>query len=74
MTTALDDLSAFLPDWRTHLRAKNCGSRTIDTYRDCVSAFHRWLIANALPTDAAALSRRHVEAFLADLRDRPARH
>jgi site-specific recombinase XerD len=74
MTTGFDDLSAFLPDWRTHLRAKNCGLRTIDTYLDCVNAFRRWLTANSLTTDATVLKRTHVEAFLADLRDRPARH
>jgi len=30
--------------------------------------------ASSLTTDVTALKRSHVEAFLADLRDRPARH
>ena len=71
MSAGFDDLSAFLPDWRTHLRAKNCGLRTIDTYLDCVGAFRNWLTASSLTADVTGLKRTHVESFLADVRDRP---
>src|SRR3954470_20648129 len=75
MTTrveALDDLETLLSDWRTHLRARNRSKATLDSYTRCAAAFRTFLVSRGMPTTAGAITREHVEAFLADLADRVA--
>src|SRR4051794_11914195 len=69
---AVDDLSALLPDWRTHLRARNVAPSTITSYITVGQNFLDWLIQQGMPTIASGITRDHIEAFLADLIDRVA--
>jgi site-specific recombinase XerD len=43
---------------------------TIDSYTRCATAFRAFLIEQGMPTPASAITREHVEAFLAHLADR----
>jgi site-specific recombinase XerD len=67
---ALDDLAVLLPDWRTHLRARNVAPSTIKSYLRVGEALHEYLLAQGMPTTVSALTRDHLEAFLAALTDR----
>lgn len=67
---SLDDLDTLLADWRTHLRARNRSKATIDSYTRCATALRVFLAERGMPTSAGAITREHVEAFLADLADR----
>ncbi|WP_375490362.1 tyrosine-type recombinase/integrase [uncultured Jatrophihabitans sp.] len=69
---AFDDLETLLADWRTHLRARNRSKATIDSYTRCATALRTFLTARGMPTSASAITREHIEAFLADLADRVA--
>src|SRR4051794_4680298 len=69
---AADHLSALLPDWRTHLRARNVARSTITSYTTVGQNFLDWLIQQGMPTTASGITRDHIEAFLADLIDRVA--
>ncbi len=66
----LDDLSVLLPDWRTHLRARNVAPSTIASYLRVGQALHEHLTAHGMPTAVTAITRDHLEAFLAALTDR----
>jgi len=68
---AVDDLSLLLPDWATHLRARNIAPRTIDSYAAVGRDFLTYLRDKGMPTAVSAVRREHIEAFLADLSDRP---
>ncbi len=65
-----DDLTLLLPDWQTHLRARNVAPATIASYLRVGANLLSYLREQGLPTSAAAVSRGHLEAFLADLADR----
>ena len=67
---AVDDLSVLLPDWRTHLRARNVAPRTIASYLEVDRNLLAWLTEAGMPTTASGVRREHVEAFLAALGDR----
>jgi site-specific recombinase XerD len=67
---ALDDLRILLPDWRTHLKARNVAPSTIKSYEACAHNLLAFLSAAGMPTTAGGVHREHVEAFLADLTDR----
>jgi site-specific recombinase XerD len=69
---AVDDLTVLLPDWRTHLRARNVAPSTITSYLRVGENFREYLVGAGLPTTANAISRDHVEAFLAALVERVA--
>src|SRR4051812_16804278 len=71
-TPAIDDLSVLLPDWRTHLRARNVAPSTITSYLTVGQNFLVWLQQQGMPTTASGIAREHVEAFLADLVERVA--
>lgn len=66
----IDDLRTLLPDWRTHLRARNVAPSTIASYERCGTNLVDYLLAKGMPTGAGAIGREHLEAFLADLQDR----
>lgn len=76
MTTQLipdiNDIETLLPDWRRHLRAKNLSAETIDSYLTVGTAFSDYLRNRGMPTDVTAISREHVESYLADMTDRVA--
>jgi site-specific recombinase XerD len=65
-----DDLRVLLPDWRTHLRARNVAPSTIASYLTVGDNLLAYLSAAGMPTTAAGVRREHLEAFLADLGDR----
>lgn len=67
----MDDLSVLLPDWSTHLRARNVAPRTIDSYAAVGRDFLTYLRAKGMPTAVGTIRREHLEAFLADLTERP---
>ncbi len=67
---ALDDLAALLPDWRTHLRARNVAPSTIASYLKVGDNLVTWLHGAGMPTTARGIAREHLEAFLAALADR----
>src|SRR5947209_2595485 len=67
---AIDDLSVLLPDWRTHLRARNVAPSTIASYLKVGDNLLVWLREAGMPTTAGGVAREHLEAFLAALSDR----
>ncbi len=71
-TLAVDDLALLLPDWRTHLRARNVAPSTIASYLTVGGNLLVYLTGKGMPTTAGAVNRDHLEAFLADLSDRVA--
>ena len=73
--TAMDpgDLAELLPDWRRHLRATNRAASTVRRYEKDARSFLAFLTANGMPTQASALTREHLEHFLADEQSRPRR-
>ncbi len=68
----MDDLTVLLPDWRTHLRARNVAPGTINSYLRSGEALHAFLVERGTPTAVGSLTRDHVEAFLAALTERSA--
>ena len=66
-TPAVDDLAGLLPDWSTHLRARNVAPSTIKGYVTVGENLLRYLREQGMPTSASALTRDHLEAFLAAL-------
>ncbi|MEX5721877.1 tyrosine-type recombinase/integrase [Geodermatophilus maliterrae] len=67
---AVDDLSALLPDWRTHLRARNVAPSTIASYLRVGENLLAWLTEAGMPTTASGVAREHLEGFLAALTER----
>lgn len=67
-----DSLALLLPDWQTHLRAKNLSKSTIASYLVVGRTFVEYLTERGMPTGASAVAREHIEAYLADLLDRTA--
>jgi site-specific recombinase XerD len=67
---AIDDLSVLLPDWRVHLRARNRAPSTIASYLVVGESLLAYLTEHGMPTAATAITRDHLEAYLADLTDR----
>jgi site-specific recombinase XerD len=53
--------------FRRSLEAANKSPRTVETYSEAVRLFGEFLKAHGMPTDPTAISREHVEAFIADL-------
>src|SRR5215212_7665579 len=67
---AVDDLNVLLPDWRTHLRARNVAPSTIASYLRVGENLLEFLRVAGMPTTAGAIARDHLEAFLAALTER----
>jgi site-specific recombinase XerD len=67
---AVDDLTVLLEDWKRHLRAANKAPSTIASYLTVAENFRAYLVAQGMPTAVSAISREHVEAFIADLLER----
>jgi site-specific recombinase XerD len=67
---AVDDLALLLPDWRTHLRARNVAPSTIASYLRVGENLLAWLNEAGMPTTASGVAREHLEGFLAALTER----
>jgi site-specific recombinase XerD len=63
------DVRDEIPAFVDHLEATNKSPRTIESYRETVEQLVAFLVAHELPTDAAKITNRHVEAWFRDLRD-----
>jgi site-specific recombinase XerD len=70
--TSVGDLARLLTDWKLHLRAKGSQPATIASYLAVGTTLTGYLTAQGMPTAASAVTREHVEHYLADLRDRVA--
>lgn len=70
VAVAVDDLAVLLPDWRTHLRARNVAPSTIASYLRVGENLVGFLREAGMPTTAGAITRDHLEAFLAALVER----
>lgn len=68
--TDLDSITALLPDWRLHLRAKNRSAATITSYLRCGENLAAYLARQGMPQRVSAIKREHIEAFLADMLER----
>ena len=66
----VDDLAVLLPDWRTHLKARNIAPSTIASYLNVAESLLRYLRETGMPTTASAVGREHLESFLAELTER----
>jgi site-specific recombinase XerD len=53
-------------DFERSLRARRRADKTVIAYTDAARRFAAWAAANGLPTDVAAVERRHVEAWIID--------
>ena len=67
-------LGSLVASWRRHLAAQRMSPATISTYTTAVGQLASFLDASGMPTEAEAITREHVEAFITDLlgRFRPA--
>jgi site-specific recombinase XerD len=66
----MDDLGVLLPDWRTHLRAKGRQPTTVLSYISVGTAFHQFITERGMPTSVGAITREHIETYLAEMQDR----
>jgi site-specific recombinase XerD len=66
------DLPALAASFRRHLLAANKAPRTIEGYGEAVRLLAAFLASQGMPTHVAALSREHVESFIADILTRSA--
>jgi site-specific recombinase XerC len=67
---AFDDLRTLLPDWRTHLRARNVAPSAMASYITVGENLLAYLLEAGMPTTAGGVHGEHLEAFLADMGDR----
>src|SRR5438105_1037315 len=66
-TSVPGDLSLLAKSFERYLRAANRSPRTVQTYLEAVTQLTRFLESAALPQEAAALRREHLEAFITDV-------
>lgn len=66
-----DDIRELVPDWRTHLRAKNRADSTIDAYLDSVAMLVNYLDDEDISMLAPEIGRRELERYFEYLRQRP---
>lgn len=69
--TAGPTLADLLPDWRTHLRARNLSAKTITAYMASARNLIDYLTAQGMPTTPAGVTREHLEAWLSAELARP---
>jgi site-specific recombinase XerD len=67
--TAPGDLRELVPSWDRSLRAARRSAKTRKNYLEAAGQLLAYLEAQGMPTQAAAVRREHVEAYLADLAD-----
>lgn len=68
--SSVGDLEALIPAWLRSLRVENKSPKAIETYGEAARLFHRFLVEQGMPTEAARLTREHVETFIATLLER----
>ena len=56
--------------FKRSLLAENKSPRTVQTYGEGLRLFGEFLVREQLPTDAEAIKREHVEAFIGHLLER----
>ena len=64
------DLPGLIRSFERHLRATNRSPRTIEKYTFAATQLARFLAAEGLPTSAADVRRRDVEAYVSSLLER----
>lgn len=66
--------SLYLGAFQRSLRAENASEKTIKTYSEALTLLANFLRSKGMPADPAALTREHIEEFIADLlrRNKPA--
>ena len=57
----------YLDQFARHLRAQNAAERTVRTYLEAVGLLASYLAEVGMPTTPDAITREHVESFIADL-------
>jgi site-specific recombinase XerD len=62
-----DDTAALARSFERSLRAGNRSPRTVQTYAEAATQFHRFLAANGKPIDVRRLKREHVEEWITHL-------
>lgn len=60
-------VGSLIDSWRRHLRAKNLSPRTIQSYMEAADQLVAFLTSRGMPTEAASITREHVEMFVEDL-------
>ncbi len=60
------DLAALNASFRRTLRAQNKSDRTVEAYTDAVRLLAEFCAANGHPLTVSALTREHIELFIAD--------
>ncbi|MGI8616676.1 MAG: tyrosine-type recombinase/integrase [Actinomycetota bacterium] len=60
-------MQVLVSSFRRHLRATNAAPRTIQSYLEACQQFEAFLVARGMPTDAAKITREHVESYLQDV-------
>src|SRR5262245_19816242 len=61
---SVGDLATLIPPFERSLRAANKAPRTIGTYGAAARQLVDFLVGAGMPTEAAKLTREHVEAFV----------
>lgn len=69
-STSPIELDRLIASWRRHLVAQRMSPATLATYTTAVGQLARFLAARGMPTEPAAITREHVEAFVTDLLER----
>lgn len=64
---SVGDLATLVPSWRRALLARNRAEKTINTYMEAAEQLIAFLRERGMPTEAAKITREHVEAFIAHL-------
>ncbi|HSH59679.1 MAG TPA: tyrosine-type recombinase/integrase, partial [Acidimicrobiales bacterium] len=64
------DLPRLIKSWERSLRARNLSPRTVESYLDGGHQFVAFLAEHGYPTDAATVTREHVEEFIDGLLQR----
>jgi site-specific recombinase XerD len=68
-TTTISELDSLLDDWQIHLRSRNVGRSTIQSYVGVARRFVSFLEAQGMPSSVTGIAREHIEHYLADLAD-----
>ncbi|MBN9741369.1 hypothetical protein DMP23_09660 [Amycolatopsis sp. A1MSW2902] len=66
-----DDIRELVPDWRTHLRAKNGADSAIDAYLDSVPMRVNCLDDEDIAMVAPEIGRRELDWYFGHLRQPP---
>jgi len=69
MASSVGDVRVLEQSWRISLEAANKSSNTVSIYGSALELFTRFLVERGMPTAAAAITREHVESFLAWMRE-----